>query len=263
MAKLASSVGKGGKNLPEDVQLVQDHLNRHASAAGFSKLKRTGECDKDTLKAIEAFQTAIGMPRPDGKVDVGGKTWKALEARELPKAEASKGAAKPGKVIGNLSGVQSDIVAFVTEVAAFYGKDIRISSGKRDAADQGRAMFNNWTGNLKRGKLYSYLNANPKIQKELDQLYKDAVEDKTKAGKEADAAKAKFLKICADAAPKLSLHVAGKAIDVSPKSCMTTAMREAMKTGLRELVEASCYHYDIQGSAPAVTEALKKKWKAP
>jgi hypothetical protein len=54
------------------------------------------------LKAIEAFQKAIGIKSPDGKVDVGGKTWKALEARELPKTEESKGAAKPGKVLSGI-----------------------------------------------------------------------------------------------------------------------------------------------------------------
>jgi hypothetical protein len=89
------------------------------------------------------------------------------------------------------------------------------------------------------------------------------VEDKKKTSKEADEAKAKFINLCAEAAPKLSLHVAGKAIDVSPKSCMTAAIREAMKSGMRELVEKSCYHYDTKGSVPAVTESLKAKWKAP
>jgi hypothetical protein len=148
-------------------------------------------------------------------------------------------------------------------VAEFYGKDIRISSGTRDAKEQGEAMFGNWTGNLKRGKIYSYLSSNTKTLKELDQLYTDAVEDNTKSKKEADDAKATFIKTCADLAPKLSLHVAGKAIDVSPKSCMTAAMREAMQTGLRELEEKSCYHYDTKGSAPKVTDALKKTWKAP
>jgi hypothetical protein len=263
VGNIASSVGKGGKNEPDDVKAVQTLLNRHAAAGGFSKVKISGDCDKDTLKAIEALQKAMGAKSPDGKVDVGGKTWKALQARELPKAEESKGAAKPGKVVGDLSGVQSDIVDLVKAVAAFYGKDIRITSGKRDAKNQGRVMFENWTGNLERGKIYTYLSSNPKILDELNQLYTDAAEDKKKSSKEAEEAKAKFIKTCAEVAPKLSLHVAGKAIDVSPKSCMTTTMREAMKSGMRELVEKSCYHYDTKGSVPAVTESLKAKWKAP
>lgn len=261
MAKISASVGKGGKNGADDVRIVQTLLNKHATAAGFSKLKVSDECDKDTIKAIEAFQRAIDMKSPDSRVDPGGKTFKALEARELPEKEETKPTGKTGKVNGDLSGVQSDIVDFVTEVAAFYGKDIRISSGKRDATGQGQAMFNNWTGNLKRGKIYSYLSSNPKLLKELDQLYDDA--NSKQDGKDPNKAKAEFIKICADAAPKLSLHVAGKAIDVSPKSCMSSAMRDAMKTGLRELEESSCYHYDTKGSAPKVTDALKKSWKAP
>jgi len=263
MARIALSVGNNGKNAADDVLLVQELLNRHASAVGFGKLKKSETCDKNMVSAIEAFQKAIGMKKPDGRVDPGGTTFKALDAKELPKAETSAGAAKAGKVKGDLSGVQRDIVDFVTAVAAFYGKDIQISSGKRDAKSQGEAMFKNWTVNLKRGKLYSYLQSNPKTLKELDQLYTDALEDKDKSKKEADQAKADFLKICADLAPKLSLHVAGQAIDISPKSCMTSDMRKAMQTGLREIEEARCYHYDTKGSAPAVTDALKAKWKAP
>jgi Putative peptidoglycan binding domain len=260
VGKIASSVGKGGKNESEDVEAVQTLLNRHAQAGGYSKVKPASEYDKDTLKAILAFQKAIGLKNPDGKVDPGGKTWKALEAKDLPKPDT----AKPGKVTGNLSGVQIDIVEFVTAIAAFYGRDIKVTSGKRDAKDQGRVMFDYWTINLKRGEKYTYLMANPKILKELDQLYKDAKEDKKKTAKEADEAKARFMKICADLAPKLSLHVAGKAIDISPKSCMTTAMRAAMRTGMHEITsEPRCWHYDTTGSVPVVNESLKAKWKAP
>jgi hypothetical protein len=263
MASISASVGKGGKNKPDDVTIVKGLLNKHRPAVGYGKLKDDAECDRDTVKAIDAFQRAIGLKRPDSKVDPGGKTFKALEAKELPKPEEAKPPAKGGKVTGNLSGVQSDIAEFVKAVAEFYGADIRISSGKRDARAQGVAMFNNWTGNLKRGKIYNYLTGNAKTLKELEALYATAAEDKTKTRKEADEAQAKFIQTCADIAPKLSLHVAGKAIDISPKSCMTAAMRAAMKTGLRELEEQSCYHYDTKGSAPRVTDALKKSWKAP
>ena len=264
MARIASSVGKNGKNSADDVLQIYDLLNRHASIAGYSRLKKSETCDKSMIVAIEAFQMAIGMRRTDGRVDPGGTTFKALDAKELPKAEASAGAAKPGKIKGDLSGVQRDIVDFVTAVAAFYGKDIQISSGKRDAKSQGEAMFKNWTDNLKRGKLYRHLQSNPKTLKELDLLFAAAVEDKSKSKTEANQAKADFLKLCSDLAPMLSLHVAGKAIDISPKSCMTSEMRKAMQTGLREIDEARCYHYDTNnGSVPAVTDALKAKWKAP
>ena len=68
--------------------------------------------------------------------------------------------------------------------------------------------------------------------------------------------------ICSALAPKLSAHVAGRAIDVSPKSCMTGAMREAMKLALKEVEEKSCLHYETKGSVPAVNDALKKRWPA-
>lgn len=270
MNKITASVGKGGKNKPEDVTEVQKSLNDHAQEAKYSKVKANGDCGADTLKAIIAVQKAIGMKSPDGRVDPGGQTFKALSQNKLPTPPKDdggpKGAAKPGKLAGKGRGcgANADLMAFAEAVAAFYGKDIQISSGKRSAKEQGDAMWKNWTGNLKRGQLYSYLKSNPKTLQKLDDYYKKANEEKGATAQEKKEAESEFKSICEQNAAKLSLHVAGRAFDVSPKSCMTPAMRAAMKTGMRELEEKSCYHYDDQGQAtPAVTDALKKKWKAP
>ena len=265
-ASISASVGKNGKNLPKDVQVVQMLLGRHAAEAGYRKPKPSGEMDADTLKAIEAFQKAAGLKKVDGRVDTNGDTLKALNASALPAAAAAAPVkpVKPGKLSGKTSGPQKDIVDFVEAVAAFYGRDIRVSDGKRLASEQGPTMFKYWTENLQRGLLYSYLKSNSKIQKELDALYVTAVEDKTQSGKEKKDAQAAFEKRCNELATKLSLHVQGRAIDIAPKSCMTPAMRAAMRTGLHEIEEKSCLHYDLKdGTAPAVTDTLKKKWKAP
>ena len=142
----------------------------------------------------------------------------------------------------------------------FYGREIRISSGRRNAEEQAAVMFKYWTINLKRGQIYVFLRSNPGTLQQLDELYAAAAEGQAKSSDEAAAAKKKFLTICSALAPKLSAHVAGRAIDVSPKSCMTRAMREAMKTGLKEVEETSCFHYETKGSVPTPSDAVKRQW---
>lgn len=268
--KISASVGKGGKNLEDDVLLVQQLLNQHASGAGFSKLKESGQCDSSTLKAIIKVQEAIGMKSPDGRIEPGKTTFQAIAARKLPVPEAAPAATAGkggGKLVGKTSGVNSRILDFAGAVADFYGKDIKVVSGKRSAEDQAGAMWRNWTKTLKRGKIYKVLQSNSKLLDQLDGLYKTGMEDKSASAKDREAAEAEFRKIIVGIGGKISLHLSGEAIDVDP-SCMTAAMRQAMQTGLFELAEGkdgkACFHYDTRdGAPPVVNDALKKKWKAP
>jgi hypothetical protein len=269
MIKLTGSVGRNGDNTPDDVKKVQVLLNKHAATAGFGKLSVDGKVGTNTLKAIVVFQKAIGIKSPDGVVDAGGRTLKALEDKPVAKpAEDTKAApAKPagngsGRLVGNVTGVQADLVAYAKAVAEFYGREIRISSGRRNAEEQAAVMFKYWTINLKRGQIYVFLRSNPGTLQELDALYAAAAEGKAKSSDEAAAAKKKFLTICSALAPKLSAHVAGRAIDVSPKTCMTRAMRDAMKTALKEVEETSCFHYETRSSVPAPSDSVKKQWAA-
>lgn len=271
MIKMEGSVGKNADNASDDVKKVQVLLNKHAATVGFGKLSVDGKAGTNTLKAIVLFQKAIGMRSPDGVVDAGGRTLKALEGKpveppkteEAPKKdEAPAKTSGKGKVVGNIAGVQADLVAYAQAVAEFYGREITVSSGKRSAAEQGAVMFKYWTKNLKRGEIYVFLRSNPGTRQQLDELYGLAAEGKAKSSDEATAAKTKFLTICTALAPKLSAHLAGRAIDVSPKSCMTSAMRDAMKRNLKEVEETSCYHYETKGSVPAATDAVKKQWAA-
>lgn len=79
--ELSASVGRGGKNLDEDVQQVQAALNKRMDA----KLNVDGKCGKATIDAIAAFQKAIGQSRPDGRVDPGrGTARKLAESGKLP-----------------------------------------------------------------------------------------------------------------------------------------------------------------------------------
>jgi hypothetical protein len=71
---ISAAVGKGGKNLEEDVSAVQAALNRRMNAG----LNVNGKCDKGTVDAIVEFQKRLGQSRPDGRVVRGRGTARAL-----------------------------------------------------------------------------------------------------------------------------------------------------------------------------------------
>ncbi len=75
---------EGGKvrNAPADVMVVQRLL-----AAAGRKAEVNGRVNGAFVKAISAFQKANGFKKPDGVVDPGGRTFKAL----VKKAAAGKG----------------------------------------------------------------------------------------------------------------------------------------------------------------------------
>ena len=74
ITSIGSSVGRGGKNKPEDVQAVQTSLNRRIEAG----LPIDGKCSPATLKAIEEFQKALGQLKPDGLIEPGRGPARAL-----------------------------------------------------------------------------------------------------------------------------------------------------------------------------------------
>lgn len=76
MDELQGSVGRNGQNRPEDVKQVQHYLN----FAGES-LTIDGLAGPATIAAIERFQRGVaGLSRPDGLIEPGRSTWKALRA---------------------------------------------------------------------------------------------------------------------------------------------------------------------------------------
>jgi hypothetical protein len=110
---LKGSVGAGGKNNPEDVKAVQSAL----------KLTADGNCSPATIEAIKAFQKSIGQAKPDGRVDVGGATSKALAGRgggaaAPPPAPAPDAAPTPAPAEeGFLDGLKKKVVAKFEEGA--------------------------------------------------------------------------------------------------------------------------------------------------
>jgi hypothetical protein len=81
MANIVASVGKNGVNQKDDVTLVQHLLNAQVAALGLPPLVEDGGIGDNTNKAILRYQQMVlGSANPDGRIDPGGATWKALVA---------------------------------------------------------------------------------------------------------------------------------------------------------------------------------------
>lgn len=88
--EIKASVGRGGVNNPQDVVIVQNLLNKLGA-----KLTADGSCGKLTIGAIDAFQKKLGMTVPDGLIEPGRKSWKALVAGTGGKIETNPAPVTP------------------------------------------------------------------------------------------------------------------------------------------------------------------------
>lgn len=82
MVALNASVGLHGMNLPSDVRAVQMLLQRNAYrlVEGLA-VAVDGHADPGTVAAIRSFQERVVLlSSPDGRVDPGGRTLRALNA---------------------------------------------------------------------------------------------------------------------------------------------------------------------------------------
>ena len=68
VSTLGGSVGAGGANNPDDVKAVQKALG----------IADDGQCGGGTIGTIKAFQKSLGQANPDGRIDPGGPTARAL-----------------------------------------------------------------------------------------------------------------------------------------------------------------------------------------
>ena len=86
---IRNSVGKKGFNQKADVTLIQETLNRSLKLP-YRHLKIDGIAGQLTINAIERFQKEIvGFTKPDGLIEVKGKTWSKL-ARYLNESPPQK-----------------------------------------------------------------------------------------------------------------------------------------------------------------------------
>ncbi len=90
---LSDSVGEGGKNKPEDVALVKTLINKFIKAFNLSDTANLSKMGKYTVDKIKEFQQQkVGIENPDGRIDVGGKSWKVLNGETPPAASTNDGA---------------------------------------------------------------------------------------------------------------------------------------------------------------------------
>ncbi|CAK8719329.1 Peptidoglycan/xylan/chitin deacetylase, PgdA/CDA1 family [Candidatus Electrothrix gigas] len=90
---LTGSVGENGKNRPDDVRAVYALFNRLLSV----QLEVRDICSTELIRAIREFQQDF-MSRPDGRIDVDGRTWKKLTAAvEVPETEISGSVGQGGQ----------------------------------------------------------------------------------------------------------------------------------------------------------------------
>jgi murein DD-endopeptidase MepM/ murein hydrolase activator NlpD len=76
--KLSGSVGQGGNNNAADVRLVKTLLNAQLPIPA-APLQVNGQVDQNLISTIIHFQRQVlGMSRPDGRVDPGGRMFQAL-----------------------------------------------------------------------------------------------------------------------------------------------------------------------------------------
>jgi len=75
---MSGSVGKGGRNVPDDVQAVQLLLNSWQILAGQPCLRIDGIAGPLTCGAITALQGHAGLKVVDGRADPGGPTLDVL-----------------------------------------------------------------------------------------------------------------------------------------------------------------------------------------
>jgi len=93
---ITASVGRKGLNKAKDVELVQRLLNQNGA-----KLEPDGACGSKTIAAIEKFQMK-NLGFKDGRVDLNGKTWSALNG---------------GSIVDTVKKVVSSVADAATEAA--------------------------------------------------------------------------------------------------------------------------------------------------
>lgn len=151
MPEISGSVGRGGINRSDDVIAVQNLLQPHMSALGLAPLEIDGDCGDNTRKAIRLYQKRVmGISNPDGRVDVGGRTWNSLAAGTTVTPPAAPSSA-PFKLSGaawwhanqarfpNSSKIADLAPGFRAKLTPFLdalrnaGATVRITAGNRDA----------------------------------------------------------------------------------------------------------------------------------
>ncbi|MES2442603.1 MAG: peptidoglycan-binding domain-containing protein [Pseudomonadota bacterium] len=151
MASISASVGSGGVNKVADVSAVQKLLNKYLAAHDGPPLATGGTIDPGTLLAIQSYQKDVaGIASPDGRIDPGGKTWKALDAGQgfAPLSgvawwQANQASFPNSDKIADLAAPFRDNAAKFVKALTDAGASVTISATLRNAT-RARLMRNCW-----------------------------------------------------------------------------------------------------------------------
>ena len=104
MEKITAKVGFDAINHPEDVRRVQELLNINRDRVPEGRdIAADGIAGPQTIAAIKRFQrAAMGMLRPDGRVDPGGRTLQSLNDGATRKQAATPALAVTLLIPGSL-----------------------------------------------------------------------------------------------------------------------------------------------------------------
>jgi hypothetical protein len=140
MAAINATVGRGGANRPDDVKTIQTLLNQNiAKLVPLMPVTVSGTCDPQTILMIEEFQRRVLLTStPDGRVDPGGRTLKALSgagtAPSTPDGEPT--------LEGNtLPAPAAKVLKEILKAAGL--SRARVTSVSRTPAEQARVMYEN------------------------------------------------------------------------------------------------------------------------
>ena len=113
---ITASVGKNGINKIEDVYPVQILLNKFIIPGCLKPtgiLQQDGDVGNKTIAAIKDFQRRIvGFSNPDGRVDPGGKTIKALNGPLKWASAATHSAESTKEWALGLGAIKSGLIEF-------------------------------------------------------------------------------------------------------------------------------------------------------
>jgi hypothetical protein len=148
-AKIASGVGNGGLNRPDDVRVIQALLNRCRVGGPKTKLEVNGNADAPTRAAILAFQVRFfgssiwSAKWQDGRVDPHGPTMWLLKtvASNTETATASVSIRVPG-VFQPITQIGPTCWAAATAILIGWKKQNR----SVNVRDEMAALGNEWLG---------------------------------------------------------------------------------------------------------------------
>jgi hypothetical protein len=142
MPTITASVGRSGVNHPADVTVVQELLNHHiATLVPLMPVTISGTCDPQTMLMIEEFQRRVlRLPTPDGRVDPGGRTIRALGAS----AAGTSVPAPAGEPVLDGSPLPAPAATVLKEILKAAGLSrATVTSVSRTPAEQARVMYEN------------------------------------------------------------------------------------------------------------------------